>query len=87
MVLIVGQPLLSMCDVALKIGGFLPGSEPQFMAPGLALHLGAHLLLYLSIWDAPNAFPKPALYAQGKFLLVLFHPRLGLMNLVTQSRP
>ncbi|GJE91245.1 hypothetical protein PsYK624_073940 [Phanerochaete sordida] len=28
-----------MCSIALKIGGYLPGSEPQFMTPGLALHL------------------------------------------------
>ena len=28
-----------MCDMALRIGGYLPGSEPQFMTPGLALHL------------------------------------------------
>ncbi|GJE91247.1 pyranose 2-oxidase [Phanerochaete sordida] len=28
-----------MCNIALKIGGYLPGSEPQFMTPGLALHL------------------------------------------------
>lgn len=31
--------LSSMCDMALKLGGYLPGSEPQFMTPGLALHL------------------------------------------------
>ncbi|KAG9083145.1 hypothetical protein FS749_006263 [Ceratobasidium sp. UAMH 11750] len=29
-----------MCEVAQRVGGYLPGSEPQFMAPGLALHLG-----------------------------------------------
>ncbi|KAG8732828.1 hypothetical protein FRC12_019120 [Ceratobasidium sp. 428] len=32
--------MADMCEVAQKIGGYLPGSEPQFMAPGLALHLG-----------------------------------------------
>jgi len=32
--------MTDMCEVAQKIGGYLPGSEPQFMAPGLALHLG-----------------------------------------------
>lgn len=31
--------MADMCSVALKIGGYLPGSEPQFMTPGLALHL------------------------------------------------
>jgi pyranose oxidase len=28
-----------MCTVATQIGGYLPGSEPQFMEPGLALHI------------------------------------------------
>ncbi|KAG9097441.1 hypothetical protein FRC07_010789, partial [Ceratobasidium sp. 392] len=32
--------MADMCEVAQKVGGYLPGSEPQFMAPGLALHLG-----------------------------------------------
>ncbi|KAG8686097.1 hypothetical protein FRC08_012747 [Ceratobasidium sp. 394] len=32
--------MTDMCEVAQKVGGYLPGSEPQFMAPGLALHLG-----------------------------------------------
>ncbi|KAJ6503799.1 hypothetical protein C8R45DRAFT_973782 [Mycena sanguinolenta] len=29
-----------MTDVANKLGAYLPKSEPQFMTPGLALHLG-----------------------------------------------
>lgn len=29
-----------MTDVANKLGGYIPGSNPQFMTPGLALHLG-----------------------------------------------
>ncbi|CCO27173.1 hypothetical protein BN14_01208 [Rhizoctonia solani AG-1 IB] len=31
--------MLKMCEVAGKLGPFLPGSYPQFMAPGLALHI------------------------------------------------
>jgi len=32
--------MTDMCEVAQRVGGYLSGSEPQFMAPGLALHLG-----------------------------------------------
>ncbi|QRV88045.1 GMC oxidoreductase [Ceratobasidium sp. AG-Ba] len=34
------EMMTDMCQVAQRVGGYLPGSEPQFMAPGLALHLG-----------------------------------------------
>nr|P59097.1 RecName: Full=Pyranose 2-oxidase; Short=P2Ox; Short=POD; Short=POx; Short=PROD; Short=Pyranose oxidase; AltName: Full=FAD-oxidoreductase; AltName: Full=Glucose 2-oxidase; AltName: Full=Pyranose:oxygen 2-oxidoreductase; Flags: Precursor [Trametes hirsuta] len=32
--------MTDMCVMSAKIGGFLPGSYPQFMEPGLVLHLG-----------------------------------------------
>ncbi|CAE7218642.1 unnamed protein product [Rhizoctonia solani] len=33
------EMMASMCNVAQKLGAYLPGSAPQFMAPGLALHI------------------------------------------------
>ncbi|KAL1688007.1 pyranose-2-oxidase [Schizophyllum commune] len=32
--------MADMCAMSSKVGGFLPGSNPQWMEPGLALHLG-----------------------------------------------
>ncbi|KAI0325074.1 putative pyranose oxidase [Cubamyces sp. BRFM 1775] len=32
--------MTDMCAMSAKVGGFLPGSYPQFMEPGLVLHLG-----------------------------------------------
>ncbi|KAI8970761.1 putative pyranose oxidase [Trametes punicea] len=32
--------MTDMCVMSAKVGGFLPGSYPQFMEPGLVLHLG-----------------------------------------------
>ncbi|CDO68223.1 Pyranose oxidase [Trametes cinnabarina] len=32
--------MTDMCAMSANIGGFLPGSNPQFMEPGLVLHLG-----------------------------------------------
>ncbi|KZT36902.1 pyranose oxidase [Sistotremastrum suecicum HHB10207 ss-3] len=34
-----GLMMADMTNVATKLGGYLPGSEPQFLEPGLALHL------------------------------------------------
>ncbi|KAJ2971231.1 hypothetical protein NUW54_g12548 [Trametes sanguinea] len=32
--------MTDMCVMSAKVGGFLPGSYPQYMQPGLVLHLG-----------------------------------------------
>jgi pyranose oxidase len=31
--------MADMCNVASKLGGFLPGAEPKFLVPGSALHI------------------------------------------------
>ncbi|KAL1739940.1 hypothetical protein HDZ31DRAFT_77246, partial [Schizophyllum fasciatum] len=36
--------MADMCTMASKVGGFLPGSNPQWMEPGLALHMGVRSL-------------------------------------------
>ncbi|KAG8699223.1 hypothetical protein FRC08_005431 [Ceratobasidium sp. 394] len=33
------EMMLEMCEVAGELGAFLPGSQPQFVEPGLALHI------------------------------------------------
>ncbi|KZP03746.1 GMC oxidoreductase [Athelia psychrophila] len=58
-----------MTDIANKLGAYLPGSEPQFMTPGLALHLGGTTRLGLGgdiketvgnfnsqVWNFTNLF-------------------------------
>ncbi|KUL42769.1 pyranose oxidase [Streptomyces regalis] len=35
-----GEMMADMMRVASYLGGFMPGSEPQFLAPGLPLHIG-----------------------------------------------
>jgi len=59
--------MTDMCEVAQRVGGYLPGSEPQFMAPGLALHLGGTTRLgndpkdscanfHSQVWGFPNLY-------------------------------
>lgn len=59
--------MTDMCEVAQRVGGYLPGSEPQFMAPGLALHLGGTTRLGHNksescanfrgqVWDSKNLY-------------------------------
>jgi pyranose oxidase len=56
-----------MCNCAMKLGGYLPGSEPQFMTPGLALHLGGTVRAGMTkkdhvadtnckVWDFDNLY-------------------------------
>jgi len=58
-----------MCNAANVLGGYLPGSNPQFMTPGLALHLGGSIRLGQSseknesvadynskVWDTKNLY-------------------------------
>ncbi|KAJ7660888.1 putative pyranose oxidase [Mycena polygramma] len=45
-----------MTDIANKLGAYLPKSEPQFMTPGLALHLGGTTRLGLGQVYIPSGF-------------------------------
>ena len=36
-----GLMMGEMCNVATKLGGYLPGVEPSFLEPGTALHITA----------------------------------------------
>ncbi|KAJ1304640.1 hypothetical protein OPQ81_005781 [Rhizoctonia solani] len=44
--------MLAMCQAAEKLGPFLPGSYPQFMEPGLALHITGTTRLGKSTTDS-----------------------------------
>jgi len=35
-----GKMMAHMVKVASELGGYMPGSEPQFLNPGLPLHIG-----------------------------------------------
>jgi len=48
--------MTDMTNVASKLGGYLPGSNPQFMTPGLALHLGGTVRAGLSDEDTVANF-------------------------------
>lgn len=42
------QMIKELTEVAHVLGGYLPGSEPQFMEPGLALHITVGLFIVTS---------------------------------------
>ncbi|KAG9765646.1 hypothetical protein KCU73_g333, partial [Aureobasidium melanogenum] len=44
--------MTDMIDVAIKLGGFLPGALPQFMAPGSALHICGTTRVGKSVGDS-----------------------------------
>ncbi|KAF5346223.1 hypothetical protein D9758_014384 [Tetrapyrgos nigripes] len=63
-----------MTDVANKLGGYLPGSYPQFMTPGLALHLGGTTRLGLKEQDTVGNYDSQVwkfnnLYVGGNGLI------------------
>ncbi|KAK8006850.1 hypothetical protein PG989_000840 [Apiospora arundinis] len=41
-----------MCEVASKLGGFLPGAEPKFLVPGSALHISGTTRAGMSAKDS-----------------------------------
>ncbi|PSS38000.1 hypothetical protein PHLCEN_2v183 [Hermanssonia centrifuga] len=66
-----------MCSMALKLGGYLPGSEPQFMTPGLALHLAGTVRAgldeketvadtYCKVWNFDNLYVADELFPSSK---------------------
>ncbi|KAJ7318380.1 pyranose 2-oxidase [Mycena albidolilacea] len=61
------EMLADMCAVASRIGGFLPGAEPQFQKPGTALHIAGTTRAGLTsgdsvvdtnckVWDFDNLY-------------------------------